>query len=530
MPRSKKQAKHLIKARNQRKSTQLKNSYERYNAQIEESLSESSDNTIEENYNEINENIQNNNELNDQENFSELDNNMPIVGELNDNIIEKKRVELIKIIKSLPDFQVERALFLLTTMVYPKGKHAGEILSPYLQKKAYEFIEAGLYKQGSTIAAIKQETNFIKKENNQLKKAVVKSKTKIHSLNSKVVRNRFVKTRQISKMRSAIQKTKKSSSQQFQKTIKKAFKVIKKEYSSQFVKLATEISNTGHNSINSTVESTRAVYEFLTGEKPTVWISASTLAKWNKEVAQISLEANLSNSTNLPFYGYGIMVDESTRGEKKILIICIAHWNQEKDKPVMTVIKMEELTYCNGKSVALAVLNSCNENGLNSQLCHFWLTDNTAYMSAEKKGAVIQFNLMANAKSFRIPCGIHAAQIALMNFENIAFGKLDSQIGLSLKEHPYNLLNLAFYLHNGYNESNADNPLNINTKIIQQLYKELLGYDLTQYQKPIRQRWLYELQAAKQYFERHEIHLQFAQWFIKKLHTIKKAPQKYIEK
>ena len=62
MPRSKKQAKHLIKARNQRKSTQLKNSYERYNAQIEESLSESSDNTIEENYNEINENIQNNND------------------------------------------------------------------------------------------------------------------------------------------------------------------------------------------------------------------------------------------------------------------------------------------------------------------------------------------------------------------------------------------------------------------------------------------------------------------------------------
>src|ERR1051325_3577113 len=100
-------------------------------------------------------------------------------------------------------------------------------------------------------------------------------------------------------MHSAIQKTKKSSSQQFQKTIKKTFKVNKKEYSSQFVKLATEISNMGHNSINSTVESTRAVYEFLTGEKPTVWISASTLEKWNKEVAQISLEANqLSNSTN----------------------------------------------------------------------------------------------------------------------------------------------------------------------------------------------------------------------------------------
>jgi hypothetical protein len=59
---------------------------------------------------------------------------------------------------------------------------------------------------------------------------------------------------------------------------------------------------------------------------------------------------------------------------------------------------------------------------------------------------------MAAADSFRIPCGLHVAQIMLMNFENTAFGKLDSPSGLSLKEHPYNLINLTFYLHDGYNE------------------------------------------------------------------------------
>ncbi len=31
-------------------------------------------------------------------------------------------------------------------MVYLKRKNVEEILSPYLQKKAHEFIEAGLYK------------------------------------------------------------------------------------------------------------------------------------------------------------------------------------------------------------------------------------------------------------------------------------------------------------------------------------------------------------------------------------------------
>jgi hypothetical protein len=45
--------------------------------------------------------------------------------------------------------------------------------------------------------------------------------------------------------------------------------------------------------------------------------------------------------------------------------------------------------------------------------------------------------------------------------------------------------------------------------VIRQLYKELLNYDLTKHQKPIRTRWLYELRTAKQYFERHAAHLQF---------------------
>ena len=155
-----------------------------------------------------------------------------------------------------------------------------------------------------------------------------------------------------------------------------------------------------------------------------------------------------------------------------------------KNKPSVTVIKMEDMIHCNGKSVAAAVLNACHENQLDPQLCHFWLTDNTAYMSAEKGGAITRFNTMAAADSFCIPCGLHVAQIILMNFENTAFGKLDSPSGLSLKEHPYNLINLAFYLHDGYNESDKDNPLNMKAEVIRQLYKELLNYDLTKYQKP----------------------------------------------
>ena len=182
------------------------------------------------------------------------------------------------------------------------------------------------------------------------------------------------------------------------------------------------------------------------------------------------------------------MVDKSTHGEKKILIICTAYWNEEKNKPVITVIKMENMINCNKKNVATVVLNTCYENQLNLQQYYFWLTDNIIYMLTKKGGVIAYFNSMAVANSFHISCGLYIIQIVLMNFENAAFGKLDLPSGLSLKEHLYNLINLAFYLHDKYNESNKNNPLNMKAKIIYQLYKKLLDYNLTKYQKLIRQK------------------------------------------
>jgi len=53
------------------------------------------------------------------------------------------------------------------------------------------------------------------------------------------------------------------------------------------------------------------------------------LSRWNKEVAQILIQENLPLFTN-QFDSYGIMADESTRGEKKIFLVCISYWNDKK--------------------------------------------------------------------------------------------------------------------------------------------------------------------------------------------------------
>jgi len=94
-------------------------------------------------------------------------------------------------------------------------------------------------------------------------------------------------------------------------------------------------------------------------------------------------------------------------------------------------------------------------------------------MSGSKNGAVVNFNQRSGANAGRIPCGLHAATA----FDNTTFGKINSPSGLSLNPHPFNVINLAYHLHSGYNESDKDNPLNMKNETIEKLYKTLLNVD-----------------------------------------------------
>lgn len=114
-------------------------------------------------------------------------------------------------------------------------------------------------------------------------------------------------------------------------------------------------------------------------------------------------------------------------------------------------------------------------------------------MSGERKGAVVQFQKKSGSNSIRIGCGLHILQIIFNHFEQKAFGTLPNSTGFSKKSHPYNLLYLAWKLHNGYDSSDKDKPLNINSQIIKNLYIGLLGFYYEQYHLPLRSRWGYEL-------------------------------------
>lgn len=463
--------------------------------------------------------------------FSELFNNsmtdLPNVQLMTQTVsrVERIKKDLISKINYMSEKELVSCSQLFVNIVYKDGPHKGEILSPYLQKKVSEWVLTNSGKPNVS----SQEIRLLKANNSQLKRKIDKLTSRAKALAIKLRHSERSKSTHVSQIRSIVRKKKNISDKDIEKTIIKKIKQDKKAYTPEFVSLATDLSNIGQMSISSTVQCTKEIMTFLTGNSPESWLSSSTLSRWNKEVAQISVQQNLPQLSN-QFGSYGIMADESTRGEKKIFLVCVAYWDERKKEPMLTILSMKDLDRCSASTVLSSVGETINMYSLDPAKCQYWLTDNTAYMSGSKAGAIVEFNKQYSTKAIRIPCGLHVLHIASAAFDNITFGKNNSPSGLSLHPHPFNVLNLAHHLHCGYNESNKDNPLNMKTDTITKLYKALINYDFKRYQKPISSRWLYQLTTAKQYLDQRDAHLQFSEWFVHKLETASNVPEGYLKK
>ncbi|CAG8767886.1 132_t:CDS:2, partial [Dentiscutata erythropus] len=133
---------------------------------------------------------------------------------------EQQRNELINKIQNLPTNQVSRASYLFQVM------------------------------KNTSIQAITTKIIELEKEISFLKKDKINLTAHIRSLSIQVVHARDTKKRYISKIRIAIQNAKQVQPNQL---------------------CSTEISNMGVTLIQTTVNCTKAVYEFLTGHTPTYW-------------------------------------------------------------------------------------------------------------------------------------------------------------------------------------------------------------------------------------------------------------------
>ncbi|CAJ0631696.1 2035_t:CDS:1, partial [Entrophospora sp. SA101] len=98
----------------------------------------------------------------------------------------KVKQELINKINMLPEKQVFSCSKLLEIMVYPDGDHEGEIISPYLQKKAMNLLLLTLGKPESSAQEIENKIKSIEKENKILTKKNESITSKHKSLTIKI--------------------------------------------------------------------------------------------------------------------------------------------------------------------------------------------------------------------------------------------------------------------------------------------------------------------------------------------------------
>lgn len=147
------------------------------------------------------------------------------------------------------------------------------------------------------------------------------------------------KSNHISTIRSLSCQSRQISNQVFQKKIKSIFQENKRKYTSNTIWLATSISQVGQISLNSTVECMRLIYEFLTGKPPQNWLATTTLNTWHKDMSKIYIDTQINQLANAS--AYGIMVDESTRGEIKNFIMCYQFWNQSCQAPAAIMTHLQ---------------------------------------------------------------------------------------------------------------------------------------------------------------------------------------------
>jgi hypothetical protein len=508
---------------------------------IQSTKANNNNNKMETNNNEME---TNNNKMEINDNKMETNNNEMEINykvEINNNEIEindnsKKvatntcRQKLMKIIKELPDSQLKPAANLLNIMQYSKGPNKGNLLSPFLQNKALNFINNSFYKAGQDLDSLIQNNKALQKQVIQLEHSNVKKNHKVKQLIGTLSQYKRKQHQHISKVRAAARKPLLANSQSLKESIKAIIMKNKHHYTTNFINMATQVSQIGQMSFHDTAQTIQLILGFLTGESTPLPISSQSIIRWNKEISEIHVNQIFSQNTFSEYFTFGIMLDESTRGQHKIFVLCVIFWNSKNNKPDFQVLEMKDLATCTGKSVAQAICDIFNHFKINSQQCFVCVSDNTNYMSGKSGGAISLFNKLSGANLFRIPCGLHVAHIIMNNFEEIAFGKLPNVSGFSQKELPANLLYLAWDLHNGYDRTDKDKPMGIRSDYICRLYEERFKYQLTKYQQPIRSRWLYELICAKQYLERRDIHIKFTEWFLSCLKGRKKTPKAYIKK
>ncbi|CAG8650668.1 12616_t:CDS:2 [Gigaspora margarita] len=293
-----------------------------------------------------------------------------------------QRMQLISKIQQLPDKELSSANNLLSIMRYPKGPNKGEIISPYLQRKVYEYFAQSLYKQKLDYKSLQDSNSKLEKQNKKLQQKNLTLIRRTQSIGAKAQHLKSQKLKHISEIRSLVRR------------------LLIKNFTS----------------LHTAAECMRLVYEFLTSEPPLDRLSISTLHTWHLDVSESHFNKLIDQAKKASIFG--LMIDESTRGQTKYLVFCYQFWCEKDQMPVVMVAQLQTIIKCNAEVVSDTVIMHIQKSGLDIKKCALWVTDNTSYLSGEKKGAISLFNKKTNTSSLRIDLEIRFAEELEDDFKN----------------------------------------------------------------------------------------------------------------
>ncbi|CAG8777466.1 10135_t:CDS:1, partial [Funneliformis caledonium] len=156
------------------------------------------------------------------------------------------------------------------------------------------------------------------------------------------------------------------NSQSLKASIQEIIMKNKHQYTTKFVNMATKVSQIGQMSFRNTAQAIQLVFGFLTGED-SLKISSRSIIRWNKEISEIHVNQIFNQDILSEFFTFGIMLDESTRGQHKIFVLCVIFWNSRINKPDFQVLEMRDLATCTGKSIAQAIYDIFDHFKINPQ-------------------------------------------------------------------------------------------------------------------------------------------------------------------
>ncbi|CAG8814439.1 30574_t:CDS:2, partial [Gigaspora margarita] len=130
---------------------------------------------------------------------------------------------------------------------------------------------------------------------------------------------------------------------------------------------------------------------------------------------------------------FGLMIDKSTRGQTKYLVLCYQFWYEKDQMPVVMVAQLQTIIKCNAEVVSDTVIIYILKSGLDIKKCVLWVTNNTSYLLGEKKGAISLFNKKTNTSSLWIDKLTEALDALSSKEFGLFFDNLEQEIVKALE-------------------------------------------------------------------------------------------------